>query len=107
MRPGAIVILQVGIQNVTQIPLSEDDHVIKTSPSDRTYQSFTMPVLPGRSHRGRLIANAHRAKTSLEDFAIDAISITDEISRRLIPTTGFGDLMSDPTCGRMFSRAQL
>ena len=80
--------------------------MIKAFPSDGTDQSFTMPILPGRPRRGRFIANAHRTKTSLEDFAIDAISITDEIFRRLVPTTGFGNLLSDPTCGRMFSHAQ-
>ena len=91
---------------MTQMPLSEDYYVIKAFPSDRADQSFTMPVLLGRPWRGRFIAIAHRTKMPLEDFAIDAISITDEIFRRLVPTAGFGDLLSDPTCGGMFSHAK-
>ena len=76
--------------------LVERPNVIKTFPPDRADQPFRVSILPRRSRHGRVIPNAHRVKTPFEDFSVNAIPITDEISRRLIPPAGLGELLGDP-----------
>ena len=59
MRARAIVIFHVRQQQVTEVALAEHDNVVEAFPSDRTDQSFGIPVLPWRPWRRRLVANAH------------------------------------------------
>ena len=79
MRPRAVVVLLVGTQNMTQMPLANYDNVIQAFSSDRADQSFRIAVLPRRSRRCRSVANAHGANAPSERLAIDPIAITDKI----------------------------
>jgi hypothetical protein len=81
--------------------LAEYDDMVKAVASDRADHPFTISVLPWRSRRGRTIPNAHRPKSPDDNIAICAISITNDISRRLIPAKSFGELTSDPFGTRM------
>ena len=90
------MILLVGTKDMAQMSFIEDDDMVETLPSDRTDQSFRVPVLPGRSERRRAVANAHRADTSLEYLAVDAVVIADQILRRRLPTEGLGQLPRHP-----------
>jgi hypothetical protein len=44
---------------VAQMPLAEDDDMIKAFPPDRANQPFRMSILPWRAGRGWAITNAH------------------------------------------------
>jgi hypothetical protein len=59
MCAGAIIIFHVRQQQVAEVAFAEHDNVVEAFPSDRTDQSFGIPVLPWRPWRRRLIANAH------------------------------------------------
>ena len=54
----AVVIGHIRKEEVTQMPLAEDDDMVKKFPFDRANQSFRMAILPWRSRRGRPITNA-------------------------------------------------
>src|SRR6478672_6014003 len=97
MRPRAVVVLLVGTQNMTQMPLANYDHVIEAFSSDRADQSFRIAVLPRRSQRCRSVANAPSGKC----LSVDAVPITNQIGRHCLPAAGFGDLASDPFCSGM------
>lgn len=101
MCSSAIVISQARKQNVGQMPLAQDHNVIKAFASDGADQPFAMSILPGRSRRGRPVADPHGAKTPCEYLAIDAVAITNEIVRRPFPTASLGELSGDPFGGRM------
>ncbi|GAC1558739.1 MAG: hypothetical protein NVS2B5_21600 [Beijerinckiaceae bacterium] len=88
---------------MSQMPLAEYDHMIKTLASNRADQSFRVSVLPRRSWRCRSIANADRSNASGKGFAIDAVAITNEME---VPAAGFGDLPRDPLGRRMRSNAK-
>ena len=96
MRPSAIVVIHVRKQNLAQMPLANDHDVIKAFSSDRADQTFAISILPRRAWSGRLVANAHRAETSFEDVAIDAVPVANEICRRLFPAASFSELAGDP-----------
>jgi hypothetical protein len=103
---SAVVVFQVTKQNVAQMALANDHDVIKAFSSDRADQSFAMSILPRRAWGGWFVANAHGAKTSFEDVAIGAVTVADEIFRRLFPAAGFGELAGNPFRGGMLlSRA--
>jgi hypothetical protein len=78
---------------MAQVPLAEHDDMIKTFPSDRADQPFSMSILPWRSRRGRPVTNAHRAKTPGEYLAVDPVPIADDVSRCSLPAASFGELV--------------
>src|SRR6478672_12574372 len=100
MRPNAVVVLLVGAQNKTQMPLANYDHVIQAFASDRADQSFGIAVLPRRSRRCRSVANAHRANAPRKCLAVDAVAIANEVIRHRLPPASLADLPSDPFRGR-------
>ncbi len=84
-----------------KVPLAKYDDVIKAVPSDRADQPFTITVLPWRSRRRRTVPDTHRPKSPDDNIAIRAISVTNDISRRVLPSECFGELTSDPFGIRM------
>jgi hypothetical protein len=46
MRPGAVIVGKVTLQQTTQMPLAENYHMIQTFPTYRTDQSLGISVLP-------------------------------------------------------------
>src|SRR5258708_31340072 len=101
MRSHLVIVFQVRQQHMSKVPLSEHNNVVKAFPSDRTDQPFGTSILPRGAWRCRPVANAHRSKSSDEDFAIGPIPVTDQIAGSLLPTACFPDLICDPFCSRM------
>ena len=79
--------------------LAKDDE-IEALASDRSDQPFSEAILPRRSRRNRLVADAHSTNAALSDVAIDAIVISDEVTWRLIPRECLSELACNPICGR-------
>ena len=90
---------------MTQMTLSEHDHMIKALPPDRADQSFRAAVLPRRSRRCGSVANANGSNPTRKHPAVDAVPIADEILWRALPTTCLADLPGDPFGSRMRSDA--
>src|SRR5262249_36434775 len=61
-----------------------------------TDQPLRISVLPWRPWRDRPIPYTHCSKPLDDDIAIDAIPITNDISWRLLPAVGFGQLTRNP-----------
>jgi hypothetical protein len=102
----AVVIGHIRNEEVTQMPLAEDDDMVETFPPDRADQPFRMSVLPWRAWRGWPIPNAHGAKPPGKNFAIDRVAIADDVVRRPFPAAGFDELLGHPFSGRMCCHAQ-
>src|SRR5258708_39951517 len=78
------------------MPLADHNKVVQTFPLDRTDRPFTISVLPRRSRRGWPIPNAHRPQATDEDVTVNRVAVTNDVSRRHVPTIGLGELMRDP-----------
>ena len=65
------VIRHIREKYVAQVPLAEDDDMIKAFPPDRANQPFRMAILPSRLGRGWPVMNAHGAKPPGETFTVD------------------------------------
>ena len=88
-------------QEPTQVCLPEHDQVVDTLPSDRADQSFRKGVLPRRTSRDRLVANAHGAEATGDNRTVDGITVADQVAWGLVPGKSFGDLLRYPVRRRM------
>ena len=75
---------------------AQDHDMIQAFSSDRADEPFDVSVLPGRARRGWSVPDAHGSKTSRYGMAIGGISVSNEVSGRLIPGESLGDLAGDP-----------
>src|SRR6476660_10125677 len=76
--------------------LAQDNDVVQALTSDRSDQPFGKAILPGRGWCGRLVPDAHGAQPACDDGTIDAIAITDHVTRSPVPRKSLGDLACDP-----------
>ena len=90
---------------MAKMSFTEDNHMIEAVPPDRTDQPLRVAILPRRPRRTRSIPDAHCLKAPDVGFAIRTVSITDEISRCLVPAAGFSQLTGNPFGVRMRGHA--
>jgi hypothetical protein len=76
---------------VAQVPLAEDNDMIKTFRSDRANQPFRISILPWRSWRGWPVTNTLGAKPPGKNFAVDPVAIADDVPGWAFPAAGSGD----------------
>src|ERR1700694_49922 len=70
--------------------------MINTFPPDSTDQPFCVRVLPRRAERRRAISNADRPNPADKNLAISSIAVPAQVTRDLLPATGFSELIGDP-----------
>src|SRR5258708_1347045 len=87
----------VRFQNPTQMHLAQDNHMIDALAPDRSDQPFGKAILPRRGWRGRLVPDAHGAKSACDNAPIDPIPIPDELVPSLIPRKALPYLTSRPS----------
>src|SRR6267378_5628100 len=101
MRSDTVVVMGVRFQNPTQMHLTQDNHMIDALAPDRSDQPFGKAILPRRGWRGRLVPDAHGAKSACDNAPIDPIPIADEVVRSLIPGKGLRYLTCNPFGSRI------
>src|SRR5712672_3044584 len=79
----------------------QNNHMIDALAPDRSDQPFGKAILPRRGWCGRLVPDAHGAKSACDNAPIDPIPIADEVVRSLIPGKGLRYLTRDPFCRRI------
>src|SRR6266581_216390 len=102
MRSGFVVIAKVTFKNAAQMSVVENDHVIDALATDTSDDSLRIWILPRASWSRSHFPNAHSPDPVLEVFPIDSVSITNQITGRLIFWKCFDNLLCRPSCGRMF-----
>jgi len=103
MCPRSFVVLHVPSQDASQAGGIEDDDVIETLPSNRSDESFDVPVLPRRSRRRQHFGDRHRRR-GCTDARERETPIADQVARRVVPWESFAELLRRPGCGRMRRR---
>ena len=102
--PGCSTLIR--IEQMAKVLFAEDNHMIKAIPPDRTDQPLRVSILPRRPCRAQSVPYAHCLKAPNEGFAISTVSVTNEISRYLVPATGFSHLSGNPFGTRMGGHTQ-
>ena len=88
------------------MPLVEDNDMIEAITSDRADEPLRISILPRRALRDRPIPDAHGPHAPNESGAVDAIPITDDVSRRILPAKRLSELLRNPFGGRMCGYSQ-
>src|SRR5262249_23762919 len=70
--------------------------MVQAFSSDRADEAFDVTILPRGPRRRRSVADAHGCQTSRYGVTARGVSVPDEVSRRLLPGEGLGDLAGDP-----------
>jgi hypothetical protein len=88
------------------MPLAEDNDMIEAITSDRADEPLRISILPRRAWRDRPIPDAHGPHALNEPGAVDAIPITDDVSRRISPAKRLSELLRNPFGSRMRGYSQ-
>jgi hypothetical protein len=100
VRSGALVMLEVASEDVTQVALAEDNDVIETLPN-RADQAFGEWILPWASGSREDFLDLHAPHTLAEGIPVDGVSIAEEIGRGGVVRVRVHDVLCGPRSGRM------
>ena len=101
MRADVIVVVGITAERMPKMPLPKHDDVVKAFPPHRSNQALRAAVLPWRTGRCRVIADAQRSNSPHEYRSIAGIAVTDQKPGRSVPATGFHELICKPFRRRM------
>jgi len=62
MRANLIIVVLIGLEQMTKMLLAEHDDMVKAVPPDRTDEPLRVSVLPWRARRDRSVSNAVGSK---------------------------------------------
>ena len=101
VRADTVVVASVSLKHAAKMRFAKYYEMVEAFPTDRADEPLYMTVLPWRAWRDRSVPDAHGPEPPGDDRAVRAISITNEVSRRLIPWERLGYLSCNPLVRRM------
>src|SRR2546430_8469450 len=93
-----MVILEVPGQEPPEMSLVQNDHMVQAFTTDTPDEPLDVRILPWTPGGDHDLLDPHMLYPLPKGSAIDAVPITQEIPRGLIPRKGFHHLLSRP-CG--------
>src|SRR5262245_26588329 len=88
--PRSVIVGSELKKGPTQVGLSKDDQMVDALPPDRADQSFCKAILPRRTGRDGLVANAHGAQTAGDTSTVCAVTIADQVAWSFVPGKSLG-----------------
>src|SRR4030095_776191 len=76
-----------------------DDEMVQTFPSDRANEALAIRILPRAMRSGEHLLNPHRMDDCRERFAINSVTIAQQVAWHTIPWEGLDQLPGRPFCG--------
>ncbi len=102
MRARLVIVRKVTRENSTQVIFAEHDDVVQALSPNGSNNPFNEWILPGRSWGRHNLLDAHLLNASPEVVSVDAISIPNHETRRLIKRKRLDDLLPGPSGGWMW-----
>ena len=99
MRPSAVEVTAIALQDRGERPRAEDDHVIEALGAHAAQEALTHAVGVRRSHWCAQDPNPGRLRQRVEAAAELVIVIADQEARSFTPCGGFAELLCDPRAG--------
>ena len=96
-----MVIVSVAREDVLQMALPQNDHVIQALPTYRTDDPFGIGILPGRARCRQHLRYSKRFALAAKSLTVDGISIAKQVSRSLVHSIRFHELPRRPAGCRM------
>src|SRR5215469_543848 len=102
MRAPVVEIADISGQDLLQMALIEDEHVVQALGPDGSHPALGNRVGPRRSERRARLGDAEITHSPIEAAGITAVAVVNEKAWRLaIPTAAFDNLLCRPLGGRM------
>src|SRR5919198_507850 len=98
-----MVITKVPGQEPPEMSLVQDDHMVQAFTADTPDQPLDVRILPRTPGGDHNLLDPHMLYPLPKGSAIDAVPITQEIPRGLVPREGINDLLGGPLRGGMLS----
>src|SRR4030095_11059906 len=96
MRAGPMIIGQIRGQQMSEMPVAEDDRVVETFAPEGSDQSLSIRILPKARRTGDHLADAHAGYSAPEYIAVDGVAIAEQPSRRCVRRKRFNHLLRRP-----------
>jgi len=93
---GAMVILEVSGEDVSQVALAQDEDVVETVSPDRADETFREGILPGAAGGREDFLDLHTLHALAEGVPVDRIAIAEEIGGGGVVRDGVDDLLGGP-----------
>src|SRR5881628_215339 len=84
------------------MPLTDYHDMVQTFASNRANHALGIGVLPRRSWRYDRLPDVQHLGLTRKSFAIDLVSIPDQVPRAVLRPARLDQLSPRPLCGRMF-----
>jgi hypothetical protein len=85
MGSQLIIVSSIVLQNSAQMRFPQDNHMVDALTPDRLDQAFSKTILSRCAWGDGLVPDTHGAQSPRDDSDIDAIPISNEIVRSIIP----------------------
>src|SRR5215831_17207179 len=107
VRPRPIVIPEVTLQNSTQMPLVDHDHVVQAFSANTSDHPFCITVLPRTPGRYRNLLDTQSIDSCREMMTIDPITVSYQVARHRFFRKRFHDLLRSPSSCRVFRHIEM
>ena len=101
MRSPAMIIIEVAREKAFEMAFVQHDDMVQTVAPDAAYQPFRERILPRTAWCGDDLFDPETIDAAPKLCAVDAIAITEQIARGLIPGERLDDLLRGPLFGGM------
>ena len=107
MRASPVIVGEVAGQNAAQVAFAENQNVIQTLAPDRADEPLREGILP-RAVRGREdFLDPHALHSVPKLFAVDLVTVAQEIGGRGVVRKGIHDLLGGPVGGGMLGHVEV
>ena len=96
MCASLMVVREVADQDATQVPFTEDEHVIQTLPSDRTDEALREGILPWAVRGREDVLDPQALHAAPKRLAVDLVAVVEEIGWCGVVREGVHDLLGGP-----------
>jgi hypothetical protein len=84
--PGAVVVLEVSGEDVSQVALAQDEDMVETLSANRADQAFREGILPRASGSREDLLDAHPLHELTEGVTVDRVSVAGAVSSGKVST---------------------
>ena len=102
VSPAGMIVVDVFAQDLSRVPIVEDDHVVEALAANASNDSFDVRALPWRARRRENLLDAESRDATFEVRPVDSIPVPQHEARRAIPRKGIDDLLRAPLSRGMF-----
>src|SRR5215471_19313033 len=107
MRPRAVIVSKVTLQQTTQVPWTENHHMIQTLPPNRADQPLSIGVLPRTPGCGDDFPGVQSLDATAKLMTVDRFTIAERIARGIAGREHIDDLLTGAFGGRMCGDAKV